>query len=353
MTNPTDQDVAALVARRAREARDLTRVNWAASQSAVVQWLTEAATALSTLAAEVERVKSDREYVIGWNDGFDHVHGPLRFPTMLRKMWSGGEVQAWLDAQRIEAARLAAADEGSALLASEARATALEAQLARAREERDVWKSKSGMHQRAATGFCTLQAQIVQLADKWERYSKNPDDGQGYAGYAEGHAACAAELRALPAPADGRGDQMLASARLRPEPSIVEDLHGYCGSDAARWAEQFRLMAIKLGYSDMDEGWLIGWFANAIERSIQVRHPPALPDYLADAKSKDLPSEARADGVKVAVAAERERCALIVDDECPATQDMESTMICDALERAASRIRSALTAPDHGDVGDG
>lgn len=57
---------------------------------------------------------------------------------------------------------------------------------------------------------------------------------------------------------------------------IRDDLHEYCGSDAARWAEQFRLMAIKLGYSDMDEGWLIGWFANAIERSIQVRHPPTI-----------------------------------------------------------------------------
>lgn len=81
------------------------------------------------------------------------------------------------------------------------------------------------------------------------------------------------------------GDFELASARIRPAPTMVEDLHGYCGSDAARWAEQFRLMAIKLGYSDMDEGWLIGWFANAIERAIQVRHPPALPDYLTPAPS--------------------------------------------------------------------
>lgn len=71
------------------------------------------------LGAEVERVSSDRQYVIGWNDGFAHVNGPLRFPTMLRKMWSGGEVQAWLDAQRIEAAREAAADEGSALTRAE------------------------------------------------------------------------------------------------------------------------------------------------------------------------------------------------------------------------------------------
>jgi len=36
------------------------------------------------------------------------------------------------------------------------------------------------------------------------------------------------------------------------------------GTDASKWAAEFRKTAIGLGYSDMDEGWLIGWFANAI-----------------------------------------------------------------------------------------
>ena len=39
------------------------------------------------------------------------------------------------------------------------------------------------------------------------------------------------------------------------------------GTDAAKWAEEFRHTAIRLGYSDMDEGWLIVWFANAIENA--------------------------------------------------------------------------------------
>jgi hypothetical protein len=60
-----------------------------------------------------EKVISDRPYITGWNAGFEYVHGPLRFPTMLRKMWSGAEVQDWLNTQRIEAARQIAADEGS------------------------------------------------------------------------------------------------------------------------------------------------------------------------------------------------------------------------------------------------
>ena len=38
------------------------------------------------------------------------------------------------------------------------------------------------------------------------------------------------------------------------------------GLDAAKWAHEFRTIAKRLGYSEMDEGWLIGWFANAIER---------------------------------------------------------------------------------------
>lgn len=36
--------------------------------------------------------------------------------------------------------------------------------------------------------------------------------------------------------------------------------------DAQDWAKAFRQTAIKLGYSDMDEGWLITWFANALMR---------------------------------------------------------------------------------------
>jgi hypothetical protein len=36
------------------------------------------------------------------------------------------------------------------------------------------------------------------------------------------------------------------------------------GTDASKWATAFNQHAVKLGYSSMDEGWLIGWFANAM-----------------------------------------------------------------------------------------
>lgn len=41
--------------------------------------------------------------------------------------------------------------------------------------------------------------------------------------------------------------------------------------NGAKWAHEFRKTSISLGYSDMDEGWLICWFANAIEHSSDVR----------------------------------------------------------------------------------
>lgn len=44
------------------------------------------------------------------------------------------------------------------------------------------------------------------------------------------------------------------------------------GSDGAAWAAEFRKTAVRLGYSDMDEEWLISWFANAIENAV-VTHP--------------------------------------------------------------------------------
>lgn len=50
-------------------------------------------------------------------------------------------------------------------------------------------------------------------------------------------------------------------------PALLQAL----GDDAQKWAEAFHQMAIKLGYSDMDKGWLIGWFANAIEHSWVIR----------------------------------------------------------------------------------
>lgn len=54
-----------------------------------------------------------------------------------------------------------------------------------------------------------------------------------------------------------------------------------CADDAAKWAKAFCQHAEKLGHPGIDEGWVIGWFANAIEHSTDVRNgtgPVVLPD---------------------------------------------------------------------------
>jgi hypothetical protein len=48
--------------------------------------------------------------------------------------------------------------------------------------------------------------------------------------------------------------------------------------DAMSWAVAFNQHAVKLGYSSMDEGWLVGWFANAIEHSSAVRERRSKPE---------------------------------------------------------------------------
>ena len=39
------------------------------------------------------------------------------------------------------------------------------------------------------------------------------------------------------------------------------------GDDAAKWTDEFLKIACKLGVTGLDRGWMIGWFANAIEQT--------------------------------------------------------------------------------------
>lgn len=64
----------------------------------------------------------------------------------------------------------------------------------------------------------------------------------------------------------------------------VIDLLAALDDDAAKWAKAYRqhaLMVQARGDDPLDEGWLITWFANAIERSSDVRRwrgePPTFP----------------------------------------------------------------------------
>jgi hypothetical protein len=48
------------------------------------------------------------------------------------------------------------------------------------------------------------------------------------------------------------------------------ELLNYMGDDAAKWAAEFCKIARDKGL-DIDEDWMIGWFANAIEHSYSIR----------------------------------------------------------------------------------
>jgi hypothetical protein len=59
------------------------------------------------------------------------------------------------------------------------------------------------------------------------------------------------------------------------------------GADGKLWAEEFNKTAVKLGYSEMDEGWLTGWFSNAIENTCVTRRC-RIPDWRSmDTAPKD------------------------------------------------------------------
>lgn len=63
------------------------------------------------------------------------------------------------------------------------------------------------------------------------------------------------------------------------------DIGVMCGDNAANWAKAFCQIAKAnpdlLATDGLDEGWMIGWFANAIECSQDARNgtgPVVLPD---------------------------------------------------------------------------
>ncbi|GEM_PF-3163603 len=80
------------------------------------------------------------------------------------------------------------------------------------------------------------------------------------------------------------------------------------GMDGALWADGFRKMALKLGYSDMDEGWLIGWFCNAVMAGYdhaQRRFDPAL------ATREEAPAELLSDPQQLEAVAEAIKSACV------------------------------------------
>lgn len=74
------------------------------------------------------------------------------------------------------------------------------------------------------------------------------------------------------------------------EPINENEFFAYVGGDALKWAQAFRQKASDLGYGDLDEGWLIGWFANAIEagKAPLVRERDRLRELIEEIADMDI-----------------------------------------------------------------
>jgi len=88
------------------------------------------------------------------------------------------------------------------------------------------------------------------------------------------------------------------------------ELTFYCGDDGMRWADAFCQMAKKLGYGDLDQGWVFGWFANAIEQSTHVRNrPKPSPQIIKDFPGRAVEEHYRRTGKLPSELGEADACA--------------------------------------------
>jgi hypothetical protein len=139
----------------------------------------QAADAIAALRAENERLVRERDearievadsklengYFIGWNSGWDDAFGRMKFPTMLRKMWSGGEVQAWLDERKREQSGPVKGSLSERMFAAEARATDLAAQVERLREALRSVLPHPQMSDQTLLGYGDFAIEKVATAD--------------------------------------------------------------------------------------------------------------------------------------------------------------------------------------------
>jgi hypothetical protein len=70
-------------------------------------------------------------------------------------------------------------------------------------------------------------------------------------------------------------NEMTDTTATETAPEMLQRL----GMDGKLWADEFNRTAISLGYQSMDEGWLIGWFCNAIMAGYDTAQRRYDPDY--------------------------------------------------------------------------
>lgn len=89
---------------------------------------------------------------------------------------------------------------------------------------------------------------------------------------------------------------------------------GELGDNAAKWAAAFCQIARKLDGHAPDEGWMIGWFANAIEHSHSIRTRAALRRQAVPTQGASADAEKLVDNL-IVEARGYERLADVYNDE--------------------------------------
>lgn len=129
-------------------------------------------------------------------------------------------------------------------------------------------------------------------------------------------------------PRDGL-DKSLDEIRALNSPGLLR----YCGDDAAKWARAFQAIIVPNSGS-IDEGLMIGWFANAIEHSSDVRR------WRKEAAAKEPAQDPRVAEIARTIAHELGE----VYDELHPGPSFDADFVQDDFNRAAEAVLSILRA---------
>lgn len=95
--------------------------------------------------------------------------------------------------------------------------------------------------------------------------------------------------RTTPALAELLGDQIAEKLGFKVDESIpaqdAYDIYTRCRGDGSKWAAEFVSTAKQIGAGNIDEGWMIGWFCNAMEcaKDVERSHMREAPLEVGDA----------------------------------------------------------------------
>ena len=110
-------------------------------------------------------------------------------------------------------------------------------------------------------------------------------------------------------------------------------------TDAAVWAEQFCLIAKDLGLEGIDEGWMIGWFANAMAAQEMAMRSQTLPaDFRFPESPQDTDSTETVEGNQKMSAEQLEEFEREVN---------EASLAYEAAQNATVQPMADLSGIDH------